>query len=335
MADTNRTTALFTSANEAVAALFSDGLRQLVYASDTEAMDAYHEIAAAQTTAKSHRFYARLVPLRSSMIALFVDTYRKYFRVALANPGLIESHDPDAWAQTQLQPAIAIASEWLRDWYILVCDGVNQRVRLLGPAPFVSAETGSMSASIDISAVPFRSPISWRAPSWLFHVSLVAFGIGKMKQKHVPVRDSEERLGESHTRLLLKGARRVFLWQLADEIKRARNEEFAAAGAIRTETLPRAAEGDEQKASKARFSGFAGLGQKKDDLSRYVHKLTDKQQMAFSLKYEYELGLAEIASRMGVNRKTAYEHIQAANRKISQVRSNENRKARRSNAQED
>jgi len=56
-----------------------------------------------------------------------------------------------------------------------------------------------------------------------------------MKQEHLPARDSEERLGASHTRLLLKGARRVFLWQLADEIKRACNEEFAAAGAIRSE----------------------------------------------------------------------------------------------------
>ena len=44
--------------------------------------------------------------------------------------------------------------------------------------------------------------------------------------------DSEERLGEAHTRLLLKGARRVFLWELSATFRTARNEETAEAGAI-------------------------------------------------------------------------------------------------------
>jgi DNA-directed RNA polymerase specialized sigma24 family protein len=67
---------------------------------------------------------------------------------------------------------------------------------------------------------------------------------------------------------------------------------------------------------------------RKADLSRYMHNLTEKQRLAFSLKYEYQLGLAEIASRMGLDRKTAYEHIEAANRKIKQAYSGEKRKAR-------
>jgi predicted DNA-binding protein YlxM (UPF0122 family) len=57
--------------------------------------------------------------------------------------------------------------------------------------------------------------------------------------------------------------------------------------------------------------------------------LTEKQHMAFSLKFEYGLGLAEIASRMGLDRKTAYEHIKSAGRKIDQGLSSDKRKARR------
>ena len=74
--------------------------------------------------------------------------------------------------------------------------------------------------------------------------------------------------------------------------------------------------------------GFEGLGPKVANLSRYVHVLTDKQQMAFSLKSEYGLKLAEVPSRMGLDRKTAYEHIKAADKKINEAFSSERRKAR-------
>jgi hypothetical protein len=58
-----------------------------------------------------------------------------------------------------------------------------------------------------------------------------------MKPQHVPNMDSDDRLGESHTRLLLKGTRRVFLWELAVAIEKVRDEETAAAGAIRAEVV--------------------------------------------------------------------------------------------------
>jgi len=82
-----------------------------------------------------------------------------------------------------------------------------------------------------------------------------------------------------------------------------------------------------RKGSKRGLKGVEGLVHK-TDLSRYKHGLTEKQQLAFSLKYEYGLKLSEIASRMELDRKTAYEHIKAATRKIDQVRSSEKRKAR-------
>lgn len=87
---------------------------------------------------------------------------------------------------------------------------------------------------------------------------------------------------------------------------------------------------DQAGVTKAnRPKGLEALPSKKLDLSRYMDNLTEKQRMAFSLKNEYGLGLAEIAWRMDLDRKTAYEHIQAANRKIDQDQSREKRKTNR------
>jgi predicted DNA-binding protein YlxM (UPF0122 family) len=63
--------------------------------------------------------------------------------------------------------------------------------------------------------------------------------------------------------------------------------------------------------------------------AQYMDHLTEKQHLAFRLKFEYELGLTDIASRMGIDRKTADEHIKAARKKVEQARSNEKSKARR------
>jgi DNA-directed RNA polymerase specialized sigma24 family protein len=112
-------------------------------------------------------------------------------------------------------------------------------------------------------------------------------------------------------------------------IETVRNEEIVAAGTIPPRTgNGQTDEPNRRKDSKRPLKGIDGLI-RKADLSQYMHNLTEKQQLAFSLKFEYELGLAEIASRMGLNRKTAYEHIEAANRKIAQARSKEKSKAHR------
>jgi DNA-directed RNA polymerase specialized sigma24 family protein len=103
---------------------------------------------------------------------------------------------------------------------------------------------------------------------------------------------------------------------------KVRNEEIAAAGALPAQTM---GEGPTPRKPKDWLKGTQGLGQKKADLSRYLHGLTDKQQLAASLKWEYGLGLSEIASRMGVDRKTAYEHIEAAKKRMDEVRSSEKR----------
>jgi hypothetical protein len=233
MAGTHRTApVIFIAATEAVADIFADDFGQVHDAGVTDAISAHGEIEQAQVVAKSAFFYRRFVPLRNEMVSLLTKAYRGFFKLAIANPRQT-GDSPDHWAQIQLQPAIHACLAWIPSWYMLACDGQNQSVWRVGSVPFVPNQT--LSFTIPITAPTPPTPALWRAPSWLFQLSGAFFGIGLMKPQHMPARDSEEKLGESYTRLLLKGSRRVFLWQLGDEINRARNEEFAAAGAIRTE----------------------------------------------------------------------------------------------------
>jgi hypothetical protein len=316
----------FAPAIEAVWNLLQEGFERFEHRAWSAGLTVHAEIESTPIGKRTSPFYRQLVPLRQELVGLLVEAYRRFFRLALARPKKTGS-DPHAWASTQLQPALGIAIEYIREWYVLACDGENQSVRRVKSIAFVPG--GQASIQIPSELPPSPHPTTWRAPAWLFQISIALVGVGPLKQHHIPKNGSEEKLSEAHTRLLMKGARRVFLWALEAAIETVRNEETAAAGAIPAEMAGGQTEGSGNKAdSKSRLKGIEGLGPKKSDLSRYMHNLTKKQQLAFSLKYEYELGLGEIASRMEVDRKTAYEHIEAANRKVGQAHSNEKRKAR-------
>lgn len=151
---------------------------------------------------------------------MLADSYRRYFKLALAHPHQT-GHDPHQWALGQLQPILGMALEWIHNWFILACDGENQFVRRVGSTEFVPGQT--VSVSIPTTGAPYPSAESWRAPAWLFAIA-PHVGIGPLKTKNVPANNSEERLGAAHTRLLLKGARRVFLWELGAAIETVRNE---------------------------------------------------------------------------------------------------------------
>jgi predicted DNA-binding protein (UPF0251 family) len=321
-----------TSALEAVADLCEDALAKLDHSSGLHAISAHSEIKRTSIDQKSAIFYRSLVPLRTEMIAVLAASYRRYFKLALAHPSQTGG-DPTTWAWIQLQPAVHAALEWMSDWYVFACEGESRRMRPVASFQFEPGKT--VSTPIPNPFAPFPPVAAWRAPAWLFQVSLVLVGIGVVKTEHVPSKESVERLGPGHTRLILKGAKRVFLWNLGEVVERVRNEEIAAAGAIPAATIGgQTEEPSKQKGSKSLLKGIDGLGPKKTDFSQYMHNLTEKQQLAFSLKFEYELGLAEIASRMGLDRKTAYEHIEAAKRKINQARSNEKSKAHRTKSED-
>jgi len=328
MAKTKNTTpSRLASALEAINNLTMRGLSNILSGGYAAARAAHTEIVVRPVIQKCNAFYNHFLPLVSELVALFIENYRRYFKLALAYPHQAGS-DPDEWAWNQLQPALYTTFEWIRDWYILACDGENRYVQHVGSTEFVPGQTASLSIPLTISPAP--PPESWRAPAWLFQIGPVV-GVGPLKEHHVPATDSEEKLSAAHTRLLLKGTRRVFLMALGTTIETVRNEETAAAGAILAETTDsqEARRSDKRKGSKRPLKGVEGLGPKQADLSQYTHKLTEKQQLAFSLKYEYGLGPAEIASRMELDRKTVYEHLAAAERKIDQVRSTEKRKGNR------
>jgi DNA-directed RNA polymerase specialized sigma24 family protein len=305
---------------EAIDRLTQQRLTELFSGSQSAGLAAHSEIGVTPVGQKCAVFYRHFLPLVSDLVVAFVDNYRRYFKLALAHPTQT-GNQPDQWAWNQLQAPLSAVLDWIPDWFALACDGENRYVRRLGSAAFVPGTTTSFSVPLDIS--PVLPAEFWRAPAWLFQVGWFV-GISQLKEKHVPARDSDDKLSKAYTRLLLKGARRMFLMALAGPIEDVQNEETAADGAIRVvfpENNEKPTRAETSIDSKHRPKGFEGLGPKKADLSGYFQDLTEKQQMAASLKWEYGLGLAEIASRMRIDRKTAYEHIEAAERKIDQFRS--------------
>lgn len=238
------------AAIQAIGNLVRETLHDILVQGQEAALVAHSEIEVRPADQRSTAFYRHFLPVRGAIVTTFADNYRRYIRLAFAHRHEI-GIDPAQWAWIQLHPVLTVMFEWIGDWFILACDGENQHVRKGGSAPFVPGQI--VSFKVSLTPQPLISPESWRAPAWLFQISVSHFGIGFVKESHVPARDSEERLGTAHTRLLLKGARRVFLWLLGATLETVRNEETAAAGAIPEPVLikekrgPNKREGWEQK----------------------------------------------------------------------------------------
>lgn len=75
---------------------------------------------------------------------------------------------------------------------------------------------------------------------------------------------------------------------------------------------------------------MVALPAKKIDLSNYIDNasLTDRQKEVFSLSCEYGIPVAGIARRLGLHRKTIYEYLAVANKKIEQQHNYDFRKKR-------
>ena len=289
---------------DATARLLQQDLGRTFNHGQSAGLAAHAEITAASTSRKSGVFYRHLGPLRLELSTILAQGYRRYFKLALANPRDIDS-DPDEWTRVQLKPAVEAVLSFIRDWYILACDGQNQSVRLMSSTEWVSG--GSTSVSIPLAAPPPLLPESWRAPGWLFSVSPLV-GIGPLNEEDLPKTGPDQELSAVHTDMILDGAQESFLVQLVDVVEKVRDEEIAAAGATATTTV-----------SQKNPKGFEGLGPKKVDLSMYMDDMTGPQQVAYSLKHEYGLRVTEVASRMELDRSTVYEHLELAQRKVDQA----------------
>src|SRR5271165_5415458 len=134
----------FSQALEAAGNLWARGFEQLSNSATNVAFVALAEIQIARAANKSGVFYRHFLPLRGEAVALLAEAYRRCFKLAVANPR--ESNlDPNKWALEQLQPAVNLTFEWIRDWYILACDGENQWVRRADSVPFDPGQTVSVS----------------------------------------------------------------------------------------------------------------------------------------------------------------------------------------------
>jgi hypothetical protein len=231
----------FASALEAISNLLLPELNQIVSGGWSAALAANSEINIRPITLRSGVFHTHLAPLLKELVSALAGAYRRYFKLALAHPGQV-GDDPNDWALAHLRPFVIATIDWLRDWYMLACDGSNRYMQLVGSVPFEKVQPGQkakkVTISIPVKSQEIASPKSWRAPAWLFEVGAMV-GIGLLKTENVPATDSEEKLSAAHTRLLLKGVRKIFLGMLRAAIKTVRNEEIAAAGAIPAEILNR------------------------------------------------------------------------------------------------
>jgi hypothetical protein len=185
------------AALKAVGNLCDQAFASFDRSSTLQAIATHSEIQGRNIPEKSAAFYRSFWPLRSQMIEILGQTYRRFMKLALAHASEIDV-DPAISAGIQLRPAINAALYWMRDWYVLACDGENQRIRHLATVPVVSGENASISLSVPPPLV--TQSTFWRAPAWLFGVSLVLFGVGLMKQRHMPDKESKEKLGLSHIR---------------------------------------------------------------------------------------------------------------------------------------
>ena len=247
----------FTQALEAVDNMMGQELRGFFSGTVMTGLGVHAEIEHVSVVQKSVAFYLPYHRLRKNLVLLLACDYRRYFKLALARPDQVR-RDPHEWVLDQLQPAIRHALEWIRDWYTLACDGENQQVRRSETIACVPGQP--VSSSIPLTVSPIPSPKPWRAPAWVFQIFPALTGVGLIRPDHVPSNDSEEKLGAAHTRLLLKGARRVFLWEFTAAIQRVRNEETAAAGAIPSELVrTQAREPNKRKGWKQRIKLYEAI----------------------------------------------------------------------------
>ena len=181
----------FTPALNAIQNLFVCEFSAIDSESSRDALVAKTEIEHSENIQKKVAFLRHFLPLRQRVIALLAETYRKLFKLALAHVRTSEDA-PENWAWIQLQPAVSAALVWIEEGYVLACDGENQSVRHIGSLAYEPGQTASISVP---TTVPPLSTASWRAPAWLFGVSIALFGVGRIKEKNVPSCDSKQRLG--------------------------------------------------------------------------------------------------------------------------------------------
>src|ERR1700687_3222519 len=129
-----------TPAQEAIDNLLLQELKDIFSGGERSAMSAHDEIELRPVIQRTGPFYLHFLPWRRDLVSLLAGSYRRYFKLALAHPHQTGS-DSHKWASDQLEPAVSEVLEWIRDWYMLACDGANQYVQPVGRVEVVPGRT--------------------------------------------------------------------------------------------------------------------------------------------------------------------------------------------------
>src|SRR5216684_8687355 len=89
-----------TPALEAIGNLLFPRLDDIFSGGWTAALMAHSEIELLPAPQKSGAFYRSFLPLLKNVVLLLVDSYRRYFKLALAHPRQA-GRDPNDWAWAQ------------------------------------------------------------------------------------------------------------------------------------------------------------------------------------------------------------------------------------------
>ncbi len=121
-----KTNLALTAATEAVANLCEDEFSKLDPRSEMEALRVAPNSGNRILAGRAQSFIDLSSPCAQRWLGCW-RTYRRYFKLALAHPR-DTGQDANHWALIQLQPAIHAAIDWIRDWYVLACEGENRHL---------------------------------------------------------------------------------------------------------------------------------------------------------------------------------------------------------------
>jgi hypothetical protein len=289
----------------------------------------FQELLVTPPHALSAVFKAYLDAYQNALKSVMRQQFQDLLEIAIAQAGMLNLH-PIEWAKSHLQILISEEKHNVRRWIKDVCD---------------RPDVLEVATSEDFEELAFWR--TWRAPRFI-----------RMKPSgnspYDPVREWT-REEQAVTEQLLDGLVKRFASLLEIDLNKMVGKghvqlakqnnlapQFAEAGVRGQRHASALSEKHEGTGAApgarppAADQGIANeqhppLPSKKHEYSGLMDsaRLTELQRECYSLKHEYQLPVVEIARRLGRDRKTIQEHIDAADKKVTLAASKERSQKRR------
>jgi DNA-binding CsgD family transcriptional regulator len=218
-------------------------------------------------------------------------------QVGIANATTLKSH-PVGWTNEHLTLLLDAYSTSINHWIKSACDKQN-----------------NLRPDEDVEGFIFWK--HWRAPRL---IRMQPSGNSPYDASSVWTRDDEQ----GTANILVSLANRFIVLLKADlgKMVGALYIEYAKAGFLTPLTKASAVMPNPRQMVEKSAPKTPKLGQKKQDLSRYLDSadMTERQYECLSLRLEYGMRKSHIARRLGIDRKTLDEHIAAGERKIAHAK---------------